>query len=500
MPTVVGRDPEIAALAVFSGAGDSVLAAFVVAGEPGIGKTTVWEEGVRLARERGAFVLVARPAESERRLSYAALADLVSAVPAELVDGLPTPQRQALDIALLRRAASRPAERRVVGTALRSLLQALVLRGQVVLAVDDLQWLDPASAAVLEFALRRVADLPIRIVASLRTGERSGVLDALPADRVSVRRLGPLSVASLHVIFAERLRQSFSRPTVVRIAKASAGSPFWALELARLLEQDAPGLLPVPDDVRTVVRDRVRSLPVASRDALLRAAAAARPDVRLVDADALAPAEEAGLVEVTADGRVVFAHPLYASAVYAAASIARRRATHRELARAVGDREEQARHLAFAQEGPDERVAAAVEEAALLAHGRGAPDAAAELTELALGLTPPTSAAADERRLRLAERLELAGDLDRARDILDELRSRLLPGDLRARTVLARAGVELGRSGESAAARLAQQALADAQDALLQARCHAEIAMLAGTVDVAEAARSARVALDLLER
>ena len=98
-------------------------------------------------------------------------------------------------------------------------------------------------------------------------------------------------------------------------------------------------------------------MPAASRGALLRAAAAARPDVELVDAAALAPAEDAGIVEVTLDGRVAFTHPLYAGAVYSSSTPPRRREAHRELARSVADPEERARHLALASTGPDEEVA-----------------------------------------------------------------------------------------------------------------------------------------------
>ena len=138
------------------------------------------------------------------------------------------------------------------------------------------------------------------------------------------------------------------------------------------------------------------------------------PSSRFVDPSALAAGEEAGLVEVAADGRIAFSHPLYASAVYSSAPVARRREAHRALAGMVDDPEERARHLALAASGPNEEVAAVVERAAVGARARGAPDAAAELSELALKLTPPASSAVQQRRLDLATYLELVGELERA--------------------------------------------------------------------------------------
>ena len=124
-------------------------------GEPGIGKTTVWREYVRLARARGYRVLAALPTETEVKLSFAGLTDLLSSVPADVVASLPPPQRAALDVALLRVDAPRPPERRLLGTAFGSLLRELAADAEVVVAIDDVQWLDAATAAVMAFALRR---------------------------------------------------------------------------------------------------------------------------------------------------------------------------------------------------------------------------------------------------------------------------------------------------------------------------------------------------------
>ncbi|MGE5274679.1 MAG: AAA family ATPase [Verrucomicrobiota bacterium] len=500
MPPIVGRESEVAVVEAFLGSdrGAGVLA---VVGEAGIGKTTVWEHAVVHARESGATVLVARPAESEAKLSFAGLTDLLSPVPPSLVAALPAPQREAIDVVLLKAEAARPPGRRLVGTAVLSVLRMLAADRTVVLAVDDVHWLDGSSASAVEFAIRRLADQPVRMIVSLRPEAEPAGLAGVTGERAERLELGPLSVAALHRIIAAALGRTFPRPTLVRIAHASGGNPFYALEIARLLRRHGgprgAETLPVPEDLRALVAERVASLQARTRAALLRAAALARPDLSLVDARAIAAAEEAELVRIGLDGRVEFAHPLYASAVYASAPLSRRRATHRALADHVHDPEERARHLALGSARPDETAAAAVEEAARRARMRGAPDAAAELAELALRLTP-RGAGAGERRLALAEHLQVAGDYERAIVLLDEL-AEVESGDLLARALLALAEIDFWRKGESVAVALAEEALRAARDPVVQARCHAAIALYGGTVDLPKAAAAARAALALLE-
>ena len=503
MSPVVGRESEIAVVESFLSEDDRRPRTLAIVGEPGIGKTTLWEEAVRLARESGAVVLVSRPAESEAQLSFAGLTDLLSPVASQIAGILPAPQREALDVVLLHAEADRPPERRLVGTAVLSVIRALAADRSVVVAVDDVHWLDRPSAAAVDFALRRLVDQPVRVVVSLRTGTGGARLSTVDDERAERLELGPLSLASLHRVIVGSLGQPFSRPTLVRIAKASGGNPLYALEIARLLvsaeTRPQNEMLPVPDDLRTLVAGRVRALPGRTRAALLRAAALGRPDVRLVDARALVAAEEAGLVSVDTDGRIAFTHPLYASAVYSSAPLDRRRTTHRELADQVSDPEERARHLGLGCAGPDEHAAAVVEAAAYEARRRGAPSAAADLAELALGLTPEGSAAADGRRLDLAEHLQLAGDYQRAAQLLERLRGELEGGDLRARTLLVLADIDYWRRGESSAVLLAEEALITASSRLVRGRCQAAIAMYAGTVDLRKAAAAARAALRILE-
>ena len=503
MSSLVGRESELGAVETFLSS--ERPCALAIVGEPGIGKTTLWQVAVEEARAQGARVLIARPTESEARLPFAGLADLLADVPDELFAQLPEPQRVGLDAALLRAASARPPERRVVGAGFLTLLRALAGESEVVCAIDDLHWLDPSSAAVIEFALRRLGDEPVRGLFSVRSPELAQApILALERDRlVEHLGLGPLSVAALHRVLTQELGRAFPRPTLVRIAQATGGNPLYAIEIARELdrrgEHDNSGRVPVPQGLDALVRARVRALPAETRDALLRTATLARPDTETIDPVELAPAEEAGLVRVEVDGRIEFVHPLFASAVYSAAPAARLREAHRAVADLARDPEERARHLALAAPGPDAGIARELRAAARHARMRGSPESAAELTGLALRLLPANAPARLELQLELAEQLHLASDFSAARRLLDELCATLPPGDLRARALLMLVEIDYWRSGESAATALAEEALADARDPVLKARCHAAVALYAGTVDLPKAAASAREALALLE-
>ncbi|HEY2777189.1 MAG TPA: AAA family ATPase [Gaiellaceae bacterium] len=495
MAGVVGREPELKAVDACL---DGTTRALAIVGEPGIGKTTVWREAVERARARGATVLAARPAESEVRLSFGGVADLTSTVLPEAFDALPAPQRRGLDVALLRADSTGPPARRVVATALLTLVRGLAAESAVVIAIDDLHWLDPPSSVALEFMLRRLEDENVRMIFSLRPDATA--LPGLETERIEI---GSLSVAALHRILGDALGRTFARPILIRIADASGGNPLHALEIARELErrgvQDSVAPLPVPDSLGALVRARVRALPAPTRDALLRVAALARPDIALVEQTSLAAAEEAGLVSIDPSGRVRFTHPLFASAVYAAAATTRRRAVHADLAAVVVDPIERAHHLALASNAPDPEVVAELESAAQIARSRAAPDTAASLLDLALRLVPPASEESQRLRLELAEHLYFASDFARSRTVLEELLDALAPGDLRSRALAALAEIDYWHKGESTAAGLMEEALECADSVLQRARCLTQFAMYAGTVDLERARSAASAACELLE-
>ena len=132
--------------------------AIALEGEAGIGKSTLWRAAVEDARGRGLRVLSSRPAESERALAYAGLGDLLDGVLDDVLPALTPPRRRALEVVLLvEDAAGRPVDPRALGVAVRSALE-LLAEDELVLAIDDLQWLDASSASALGFALRRLPD------------------------------------------------------------------------------------------------------------------------------------------------------------------------------------------------------------------------------------------------------------------------------------------------------------------------------------------------------
>ncbi len=446
---ILGRDAEIGAVERFLDRVAATGGALVVDGEAGIGKTTIWREALQRAEKRGFRVLVARPTETEAALSYAALADLVAAPYAELGNELPPPQRRALDMALLRAEEDGQSDARTTAVGLLGILGALAARSPVVVAVDDVQWLDRASQRALEFAARRLPP-HVGILAARRTvggGDAPlGLAGALPDEQIERIVVGPLSAAALHHLIRSELGVAPSRPVLVRIESASGGNPFYALEIARSLagngDKPSPGeRLPIPDNLQELVTARTRALSPSAQEAALVAAALSRPTVATVVAAlgardaaeaAIVEAEEAGII-VAERARIRFSHPLLASAVYSAASHERRRQLHRHLADVVSDAEERARHLAESATQADAATAAEIERAADLAARRGAQDAAAQLYEAAARLTPEECRDDVARRmLGEAAALFAAGDPTGARKVAETALARAEALALRA--------------------------------------------------------------------
>jgi len=442
---IVGRESELALVKSFIGSVSEGPSALLLEGAAGIGKTTLWHAGVSIARARGHRVLACRAAESEARLSYAGLGDLFDF---ELPD-LPAPQKRALDAALLRaEVEGAPPDQRAVSVASLGVLRALAASGPVILAIDDVQWLDVPSARVLAFVVRRLEDAPIRALVALRVGSGGdplglGQTGPLPLQRVPI---GPLGEEAMTRLLRDRTEGDLTRPILLRLHRISEGNPLFALEIVRALTsrgvRPAPGEpLPVPEDLQELLGARLAALPPGAADGLLVVAATSRPTDELVVAAAERPdraaagvtsAEEAGVLQ-RAGGRLAFTHPLLGSTVYAEATPHARRGVHRRLAELVDDPEERARHLALAASGPHVDVARALEEAGRHARARGAPDAAAELLELARKLTPPEDGEGLLRRSVAAAEYHFdAGDATRATALLEESIAMARPGRDRA--------------------------------------------------------------------
>ena len=235
MRPTVGRDAELELVDRFLERVPGGTRILVIEGDPGIGKTTVWLEAIGRAEARSFRLLKASPAESEVKLPYAALGDFVGEAFAEIGSALPAPQQRALATALLLDDSDEPADARTTATAVVSVIAQLAAEGAVVLAIDDVQWLDAASERVLAFAARRLPEN-----AAVLLSWRSPPLGKLPLglsaveDRIDRLRLGRLSLAALHNLIISRLGISLARPMLVRVAAASDGNPFFALEVPQL--------------------------------------------------------------------------------------------------------------------------------------------------------------------------------------------------------------------------------------------------------------------------
>jgi DNA-binding CsgD family transcriptional regulator len=486
---LLGRHNELAELERFVAGICERSAVLFVEGEPGIGKTTLWGEGRRLAGERGYSVLACRAVESEAKLGFAGLGDLLEPVLDEALPNLPAPQRRALEVALLRaERAQGSASSRAVAVACLNVLRWLALRAPVLVAVDDFPWLDAASRRVLDFALRRLDQEAVGFLLAARRSLAAETSMSLPAHE-DVRRLrpAPLGAEEIGALVRSQLDLVLPSPLVKRLHDASGGNPFFALEIARALARGdgRPGALPLPENLRELVRARLAQLPAGTRQALLYAAALAAPTVPLVSkalgrkADgALAKASEHGVIRL-ADERILFTHPLLASTLYADAPVPRRRTVHRRVAAVVPESEQQALHLARASSAPDADVADAIEEGAERAEARGAQDTAADLFEWAATFTPGGRVGDRLRReIKAAECLFRLGETRRARRLLETVTVSADRGPERARA-LYRLGVVSMFEGDLARAELAlDEAAAAAEEDILGAQIECDRAIL----------------------
>ena len=414
--------------------------ALVLCGEAGIGKSALWEVGVELARSEGFDTLCARASEAEAQLSFAGLADLLEPVDSVVLAELPTPQRLALEVAVRRvESSDPPPEPFAISAGLLGVLRLLSSRERVLVAVDDLPWLDRASAAALAFAARRLAGQDVRHLVSRgeeRTAELEGVLDPAGVVRLEV---GPLSFMAISRLLADRLGRSLPRRVLRQLFEASQGNPLVALELGRaVIERGVPDIgaaLPVPAVLDELFGSRVQALPPEVRRALLAVALSAGLSGEelsaVIDPLAIEDALTSGVL-ILDGNRVRASHALLAAAASAQSSAGERRELHLALAELLSDQVLRARHLAMATNAPDAGLAKELSAAAARAAGVGAVADAAELARHALRLTPPDSSEHDDRLLALARYLISAGEHPRASELLGERIETLHYGPTRA--------------------------------------------------------------------
>ncbi len=454
MSTIVGRESELELVDRFLTAIETSAHALHLHGEAGVGKSTIWQRAMSDAGDRGYRVLSTRPTEVEARLPFAGLNDLFGALFDELQSSLPDPQRVAMASALLRSPAADEAraDPLAIPLGVLGLLRAAADRGPVLVAIDDIPWLDDSSAAALEFVVRRLDAEPIGILIAERTsGDRSAreetrLVSAMPAERLTEVRVAPMSPADTDRLLGVVLGLELAPSSLKRLHRASGGNPFYAVEIGRALQRrggaGAADAVPISDSLSSLLRDRLDALSPAASDVVEHAAALSHPSTELLSAllgsatVAKGVAEAADAKVITLDGdHIRFTHPLLAAELYGGLGDAPRRILHKRLAEVVSEPEEHAWHAALAADGPDEDVAAELERAAEQAHARGAPDAAADLVERALTLTPGLAEQLHRRQMAALYHLR-AGDIVRARTALEDALNDAPTGEVRAGILL----------------------------------------------------------------
>jgi len=433
---LVGREAERAAITRLLAPPHDSFRGLLLEGEAGIGKTCLWRSAHPRAHLEGYRLLVSAPTKSEAALPYAVLADLLDPPPEQAIALLPPLLRSALEVALFRaRDEERPTDQLAVCTALLRVLRSLAADQPLLVALDDLQWVDEPSRRALDFAVRRLDQASVRVLATARVAYQGGTgVDRdvqLPAGFETLS-IGPLPFDAMDRLLLDRLERPLRRPELERVYSISGGNPFFALEIGRFVIERgsnvmAPEPLALPRSLTDAIQARVAKLPPGTRDILVAAAAMSQPSeaaLRRIQPGATAMLEAALAAEILErqNGRLRFTHPLLASVVYTMADGSTRRRWHGRLARIAGDAEQRAHHVALSADGPDVTVAAALEEAARSANRRGAPGAASTFAEQAAQLTP--SELTEEiqgRRIAAAGYRLLSGDLPGARGALEDL-------------------------------------------------------------------------------
>ncbi len=263
--------------------------------------------------------------------------------------------------------------------------------------MDDAHWLDRSSLDVLGFVGSRLdAERVMLLVGARGQAPPPGFGRGFPE-----LHLEPLSAADAGLLLDGQPRPPRGRARVQVLAQA-AGNPMALIELVKVIADDpaasrrwAAEPLPLTDRLSAVITSRFAVLPEQAHAALLLAAVADGPDLRVAashgagpDAQALTTAEQLGLVKVNRTG-LQFSHPLVRSAIYHSAPFAQRAAAHRQLAAALADEpDRRAWHLAAAALRPDEEVASLLEATATQAQRRGGAAGAALALERAAELSP----------------------------------------------------------------------------------------------------------------
>jgi DNA-binding CsgD family transcriptional regulator/tetratricopeptide (TPR) repeat protein len=490
---------------------DERSCALVLQGPPGIGKSYRLDATLAQARSAGWQVLRAQPAQAETRLIGSALIDLCDEVTDEEIAELPSVQAAGLSAALLR--GDRPGGEvnpHAVLLAFTSLLRRFAARRRVLIAVDDLQWLDSQTASALAFAARRLPTAGVGLLLGRRTepgvDEPELIADLEAALPLVRHTLEPLHRDELLSVLRERVSDLLPAGVLRAALDAAGGNPLFGIEVARALLAGAGDRardgIPLPDSLTELVGRHVDALPESTRLSLAACSALRRPTVHqlrgLGMTDQLAPAERAGLVRV--DGHdVTFTHPLYAAAAYQSLAGTERMQLHARLAGVVDGLEERARHLALGAEQPAESVAEALDVARDCALQRGAVEAAVDACRLGLRATPEGSPARAGRQIHFGRLLFRVGESTVAKHELAAAAEHATDPVQRAHALHELANVVGDTESELQAVQLERQALELAGDDVeLRAAIHTGIA-LRDSQDWVRSVEHARTAIALLQ-
>jgi DNA-binding CsgD family transcriptional regulator len=438
-----GREVECARIdAALGAACEQRSSALVLRGEAGIGKSVLLEYAGERAGDLGFQVLRALGVESEAEIAFASAHQLLRPAMDAVVQ-LPAAQSRALKVALAIEDGTAP-ERLTICAAMLSLLAAASETRPVLCIVDDAHWLDHASAQALTFVARRLHAEEVAMMFAVREPET--VLFRAPG--VPDLHVGALPMSVAKAMLAERA-PSLAPSTAEQLIRLTEGNPLALVEIPRALSAEqcsgrAPleQPLPVSAEIQRSFLERVNALANDAQRALLLVAAGDPADAEALW-KALRAATVDGAVEETEraglllPGRLQFSHPLARSAVYQSISPDKRRAAHAALAAAATEPDRRAWHLAAAADRPDERVAAALEDAAAGARRRGGVAAEASALERAARLTADPEARA-RCLLKAAVASESAGLLERAETMLTEAGDLTVDPDVRAQAVARR--------------------------------------------------------------
>ncbi|GAA4727776.1 LuxR family transcriptional regulator [Isoptericola chiayiensis] len=397
----------------------------LIEGEPGIGKSALLAVVVDQAVERGWTVLSAQGVRGRSGVGFSALHQLLRPV-LDRARGLPNRQRQALETVFGTFDGVAP-EPLILQIAVLSLVEEAAASQPVLLAVEDLHWLDRSSAEVVQFLAPRLGGTRALLLATARIVENEHPREVFDS-RIA---LGPLSAEDSLALVSEHRPESTPAQRE-RIVRESVGNP---LALTEFSASQVPSLsarpalhMPMTQRLEQAFYSDVLALSERTRSALVIAATGEDADahelVAALRGAGLSPkdltaAEHAGLGRLENGFR--FRHPLVSSAVYDAADSETRRAAHSTLAAVVRDRGRAAQHLAAATIGWDDDVAARLAELARSADERGARTESSAAWEAAAALTEAPGARA-ERLAAAAEAARQAGVVDRSLDLVRRAR------------------------------------------------------------------------------